>query len=179
MLTITILAGGQSRRMGQDKADIFLPMLLERTKMLAPTVIVGRDDLMDAIPNQGPLGGILTALRHTNHPILVLACDMPAITSEAVAWLIAQWETTQATNSNALGLVTRHPQTGDLEPLFAVYSPLCLPLIEAALASGKRSMHGLLGAEGFTFLDAPETILVCFTNINTPEELEAYLNSTE
>jgi molybdenum cofactor guanylyltransferase len=179
MLTIAILAGGQSRRMGQDKADLFLPQLIKLAETVAPTIIVGRDDLVDTIPHQGPLGGILTALNHTDHPILALACDMPAVTTDALKWLIAQWETAQKSNSDTLGLVTRHPQSGDLEPLFAVYSPLCLPLIEAALASGKRSMYGLLNSGGFVFADAPSWVLLCLTNLNTPQELEEYLTSKQ
>jgi molybdenum cofactor guanylyltransferase len=177
MLTIAILAGGQSRRMGQDKADMFLPRLINIAEAVAPVIVVGRGDLIDTIPNQGPLGGILTALNHTNHPILALACDMPEVTVDALTWLIAQWETVQSTTPDALGIVTRHPNSGDLEPLFAIYSPLCVPLIEAASASGRRSMHGLLGVNGFAFADAPGTILTCLKNINTPQDLEAYLKT--
>src|SRR5687768_12713078 len=78
-----ILAGGLSRRMGQDKANVRLGelTLLERVQQtvrdlgIQPRVI--RDDLR---PGLGPLGGVYTALRTARAPcVLFLSCDMPFV----------------------------------------------------------------------------------------------------
>src|SRR5574342_801833 len=83
-----ILAGGQSRRMGRDKATLKwgTDSLLNHMVQLLSTVvgavrIIGRDDLPDRIPGKGPLGGILTALETTDREAnLVLAVDLPLLT---------------------------------------------------------------------------------------------------
>jgi molybdenum cofactor guanylyltransferase len=175
MLTIAILAGGQSRRMGQDKAAIFLGKLQKIAQAVAPTIVIGRDTpgaIPDISPHQGPLGGLYTALKHTGHPILAIACDMPEVDAEALQWLISGWEALSAQN---LGLVTRHINSENLEPLFAIYSPACLPLIELSLQNGHRSLQKFIySSNNFAFCDAPLEIQQKLSNINTPEELEEY-----
>ena len=181
-LTIAILAGGQSRRMGTDKAA--LPIggmtLLERTARLAlalnlPVLVVGRarpDDwplpgvsfIEDTEAGLGPLGGLATTLRSARTSVLALACDLPLLTEEALRWLIAQAEA----KFGPLGLVTRCGE--GQEPLFSVYDPACLPLIEARLAAGRRSLHGLIEAGAFAFADAPGWVSSQLANVNTPEE---------
>jgi molybdenum cofactor guanylyltransferase len=83
-----ILAGGQSRRMGRDKATLKWgpASLLDHMVQLLSTVadpvrVVGRDELPDRIPAKGPLGGILTALEISKQDNnLVLAVDLPLLT---------------------------------------------------------------------------------------------------
>ncbi len=106
-VVVAVIAGGKSRRMGQDKAHLLvdgLP-LLARTVFAAQTVaarvlIVGRSPeagfsgvefLDDAAPGLGPLGGIATALWHAKGAaaaVLALACDMPRLTPETLQWLL-------------------------------------------------------------------------------------------
>lgn len=98
-VVVAIVAGGKSRRMGQDKAHLLVdgvPMLV-RTIFTAQAVaarvfVVGRppemglsniEFLNDAVPGLGPLGGIATALRHVktaSASVLALACDLPKLT---------------------------------------------------------------------------------------------------
>jgi molybdopterin-guanine dinucleotide biosynthesis protein A len=84
-----VLAGGQSRRMGRDKAllewgDI---SLLEHMIQLLSTVsnkvqVVGRPEFPDRLPGKGPLGGILTALEVTDQDAnLFVAVDLPFLTA--------------------------------------------------------------------------------------------------
>ena len=85
-----ILAGGQSRRMGQDKAALKWgeTSLLEHMVQLLSTVttsvrIVGRGDLPDRIPGKGPIGGILTGLESTDKTVnLFVAVDLPLLTDD-------------------------------------------------------------------------------------------------
>jgi molybdopterin-guanine dinucleotide biosynthesis protein A len=83
-----ILAGGQSRRMGRDKAALEWgdSSLLDHMVQLLSTVtgrvrVVGRGELPDRIPGKGPLGGILTALEASETAEnLVVAVDLPLLT---------------------------------------------------------------------------------------------------
>ena len=182
--TIAILAGGQSRRMGTDKAVLEIGglSLLERAARLAlaaalPVVVVGRECpngwplpavpfLPDAVPGRGPLGGLHTALGYHVRAALVLAlaCDLPRLTADALAWLLAQ----ATAQSGPHGLAVLHD--GQWEPLFSVYDPACLPLIEGLLESGRLSLHGLIEAGDFGRLEAPDWVAAQLANINTPEE---------
>ena len=182
ILTIAILAGGQSRRMGTDKAALEIGgrTLLERTARLAlaanPSVlVVGRarpDDwplaevefVEDAEAGLGPAGGLATALRSARTSVLALACDLPLLTEDALHWLIAQAEA----KFGPSGLVTVNG--GQKEPLFSVYDPACLPLIEARLAAHRRSLHGVIEAGAFAFAEAPDWVAAQLANVNTPEE---------
>ncbi len=104
-LSGVVLAGGQSRRMGRDKASIAFEgtTLLERSiRLLLPFVsslIVAADRLdrytlpnvpivADPLPDCGPLGGILAALEASSaKEVFVLACDLPLVTPALVRTL--------------------------------------------------------------------------------------------
>lgn len=178
--TFAIFAGGQSRRMGTDKAALEVDgiPLLERTAQIAlaaglPALVVGRacpdgwpldtvEFLEDATPGLGPLGGLQTALGR--HPaICALACDLPRLTPDAVLWLKAQAE-----YGNEHGLIVVNH--GQWEPLFSIYCDACLPLIKSRLAEGRRSLHGLIEAGDFAFANAPDWVCAQLVNVNTPED---------
>jgi molybdenum cofactor guanylyltransferase len=87
---ICILAGGLSRRMGRDKSRLklggrTLPGHIRHTAHLTglPVRIIRRD----IVPRCGPLGGVYTGLKTTRAgSVLFLACDMPFVTRELLAW---------------------------------------------------------------------------------------------
>ena len=88
-----ILAGGQSSRMGRDKADVLLGgrSLL---KIAQDTVSeLGIRNLViaeDVVPKCGPLGGIITALEQTEaERIVLLPCDMPFVGTELIGDVIS------------------------------------------------------------------------------------------
>lgn len=181
-ITIAVMAGGESRRMGRDKA--LLPTesgsLLERIARVAmstgcPVIVVGRlrpegwpeDGITfhaDRYPGKGPLGGIATALEATGTDILALACDMPLLTTDAVAWLLRAWRE----SGSGLGLAAEH--NGEMEPLFSVYGQAILPAIRERLPEGPLSVRKLLIGAGFPAVPVPEHIASALTNVNTPEE---------
>ena len=169
--------------MGRDKANLEVDgqSLLERTAAAAlaagmPVLVVGRlqpadwtlgavDFVGDASPDLGPLGGLHTALKRANGPVLALACDLPRLTADALLWL----KESQSEREGEHGLVVVN--SGRWEPLFSVYTSACLPLIEEKMLEGRLSLHGLIEAGHFGMAEAPAWIEPLLFNVNTPEEL--------
>jgi molybdenum cofactor guanylyltransferase len=98
-----VLAGGAARRMGRPKAMVHargVPMAQLVADALAaggcaPVVVIGDDGsgveglglrvVPDLWPGQGPLGGIITALRAVGGDVIVAACDLPDLDAATVA----------------------------------------------------------------------------------------------
>jgi molybdopterin-guanine dinucleotide biosynthesis protein A len=187
MLTIVVQAGGESRRMGQDKA--LLPFLgkplitrvISRVADLADEVLVtmntpenysflGLPLVSDVYPGRGALGGLYTALNAASQPFVgVVACDMPFVNPDL---LKAELDLLVHT-----GCDTVMPQVGDgTEPFHAVYRrDACLPAIRAALQAEKWRVNSWFADVNMRYL-SPEEILeydprqLAFWNVNTPEE---------
>jgi len=146
-----VLAGGQSSRMGRDKALLQLGglRLLVRTARLiqsavgGPATVVGGGAayrslglrvLEDDWPGAGPLGAIATTLRVSEAPwCLVVACDLPYLTKEWLDYLIAR---ALASEADAVVPIS----SGGAEPLCAAYHQKCAPVIRAALEAGTRKV---------------------------------------
>ncbi len=176
-----ILTGGQSRRMGTDKALLPLDgeaLCLRLAEEFAPLVPVyfavdragrfptGRfGELVDRFPGQGPLNGIVSAFRGSDAAFaLLVATDMPCCTPAAAERLA--------------GAIGGHDAClyGN-EPLFGLYTRRCLPVAEACLAAGQNAMRGFLDQISTRRLSADDPAL--FTNLNTPEELQAFRHRHE
>jgi molybdopterin-guanine dinucleotide biosynthesis protein A len=190
MLTIVIQAGGESRRMGQDKA--LLPFLgqpliarvVTRFRPIADEILVttnrpeayqflGLPLCADLLPGRGALGGVYTALELAQNPcVAIIACDMP-FASPALA--SAERDILLANQND---LVIPHSGEG-LEPFHAVYRrEACLPAIEAALQAGKWRVDAWFNQVKVQILRREDILPydplgVCFRNVNTPEELQA------
>jgi molybdenum cofactor guanylyltransferase len=149
-----VLGGGQSSRMGRDKALLHVdgePLVLRTVRLVrsvAQTVtIVGNPDsyidlaipaLGDDWPGFGPLGGIATALVASKMPWnLVLACDLPYLSEAWVKYLAARALASQA---DAVIPMNEH----GAEPLCAAYHKRCEPAIRADLERGRRKVNDVL-----------------------------------
>jgi molybdopterin-guanine dinucleotide biosynthesis protein A len=121
----------------------------------------------DDLPGEGPLGGIVTALRDSaSESNLILACDLPAVSAQFLLQLLDEAE------AHATGVLLPAGGGGHLEPLCAVWNRGTLPALEAALARGVRKVtEALTGLEVYTWF-VPQ--LVHFTNVNTPEDWAPY-----
>ena len=174
-----VLAGGLSSRMGRDKAMLTahgstLLELAVREVLAAAgnvTVIAPPDRyakfgwllIPDLQPGQGPLGGILTALTHSQADWnLVVACDMPAIKSPFLRQLLQQAEA-----SDADCLIPQNAM-GRLEPLCAVYHGRCLAAIARAMQAGVRKVT--TGLRELRVAAFQPTTPDLFTNLNTPQD---------
>jgi len=169
--------GGRSSRMGCDKArlpyrgEALADWVARAVEAAAGSVtLVGNADwggIPDLYPGEGPLGGILTALRHTAADWnLIVACDMPEVSAEFLGTLLAAAE-----NSGADALVPRGP-SGQVEPLCAVYHKRAGVLMESRFAGGARKVTAAL--VGVATVWFPVAELKPFQNVNTPEDWAGY-----
>ena len=182
-----VLAGGQSSRMGADKAFVALngQTLLERALRsvsgVASTVsILGSPQkfgsfgtvIEDEFPNHGPLGGIHAALRASCKELnLILAVDMPFVERRFLEYLAEQ-----ARDSSAVVTVPR--ASGGWQPLCAVYRRQFAEVAEAALQGNRNKIDPLFTQVTLRVVDEAEIqehgfALDMFRNLNTPEELSA------
>ena len=178
-----MLVGGRSTRMGRDKA--LLPF---RGGALAEWVAaeaafaaggvtlvgsparyahLGRAVIPDLFPGEGPLGGILTALRHsTAEWNLVVACDMPEVCAAAFLELFLAAE-----RGNPDALVPAGP-SGLPEPLCAVYHRRACAGLQTAFDRGVRKITEAL--QCLRAVIFPVTELGLYQNVNTPEDWAGY-----
>jgi len=190
MLSVVIQAGGQSTRMGEDKAlKLFLgrPLIqrvIDRLRPIADELIVttNRPDhysflgvrlVPDLIPERGALGGLYTALAAaTGDLAAVVACDMP-FASPLLLETASRLMVTEAAD------VVIPESAEGLEPLHAVYRRLaCVSAIEAAIAADKWKVISWFPQVNVRVLTPDEIQVIdpeglCFWNLNTPAEFAA------
>ncbi len=189
MLTICVQAGGESRRMGQDKALMpflgrpLIQRVIDRLSPIADEVIVttnNPDDyrfldlplVADLKPGRGALGGLYTALSSaTGDTVAVVACDMPFVSAtliEAASRLLAE----QAAD------VVIPDSGGGLEPMHAVYRrETCIPAIASAIDNDKWKLISWFPDVKVRVLQPDEVKNydpsgLAFWNLNTPEEFD-------
>lgn len=152
----TTLAQWIAREVAQAAGSAFLIGDPGRYQHLGYPVIA------DAVAADGPLSGIVTALRHTTAEWnLVVACDMPGLSRAFLADLLAAAERNGATT------IPMGP-SGNLEPLCAVWRRDALPLVEAAFAKGTRKVAAAV--EGLRLAVYPVAEVALFQNVNTPAD---------
>ncbi|NIT71946.1 molybdenum cofactor guanylyltransferase [candidate division KSB1 bacterium] len=180
-----VLAGGKSSRMRQNKALLKIngETLIERVISAIPGekesikivtnspdeyVFLGYRTISDIFPHLGPISGVHAGL--VDSPLLYnffLACDLPFI-SEAVIQTVQEKHTDQ----DILGLRSRR----GLEPLCAVYSKRCIPLIEKQIKRGQHSLHSLFELVKSDFIQVSDQ--KALANLNTPQDWRQYLNNS-
>jgi molybdopterin-guanine dinucleotide biosynthesis protein A len=189
MLTLAIQAGGESRRMGSDKALLpflgqpLILRLLHRLAWIADEVLVtsnqpesyrflGLTPIPDLLPGLGALGGLYTALSAATKPYAaVVACDMPFASPEI---FLAELALLRETGADA---VIPRSEAGT-EPFHAVYRcEACLPYVREAIEGGKRRADAWFDQVNIRYLNGDEIHpydpdRLAFLNINTPEDLE-------
>lgn len=189
-LSGVILAGGNSSRMGRDKAFLPFPapdgppLLAHQAALLRS---LGIDDLLvsgrsgvdyssvmpdarivlDTVSDAGPIAGITAALRVARHPwLVVVAIDIPFLTTDYLRKLIALSE-------GSIGTVPHG--TRGFEPLVALYPKTLVPILESSIQQGRFSLQRLLVklAEDNIIkpvkIDHPEASI--FINCNSPADL--------
>jgi molybdopterin-guanine dinucleotide biosynthesis protein A len=122
----------------------------------------------DLYPGEGPLGGILTALRHSTADWnLIVACDMPDLRANFLRVLLGAAGDSQRDAWIPIGA------SGRLEPLCAAYHRNSRQGLQAAFDRGVRKIATALQEVRVIIWRVPEE-LSCFQNVNTPEEWAPY-----
>lgn len=188
-LSVVIQAGGESRRMGQDKALVpFLgqPLILrviQRVRPIADELLITSNQpetlaflnlptFPDRIPGMGALAGLSTALTIAHFPLVaVVACDMAFVNPDLLA---AERDFLLERNVDAVV-----PQTeAGYEPFHAVYRrEICYKAVKTALERGqKRADSWYPDVRMLPFTPSQIAPLdptgEAFTNINTAEDLQ-------
>lgn len=180
-----VLAGGRSRRIGQDKARLTRngTSLLEHAFRLVDEVtgdayVSVRPDqvddaerrrfpqVVDRFHDLGPVAGILSAqLAHPDADWLVVACDLPNLDRATLANLLTR------APAEAPFVAYRSRLDGLPEPLCALYRRGSAALVDAAVKQGVVCPRKILLRNDAVLLDLPQQDALA--NVNTPEDLAA------
>jgi len=178
-----VLAGGQSRRMGQDKAllrygqrtqlEVAYDLLASRCELVfvsvrpeqwqhQPAEIETLPQLPDRFLGFGPLGGILTAMSEEPQAAwLVLACDLPCLNAATLSVLAQNRRPTRP----ATAFISS--SDGLPEPLCAIYEPSMRQRLLAFLAQGYHCPRKALINSPSALLALPAEHQQALTNANT------------
>ena len=190
-VTGVILAGGKSRRMGENKAlmrlgdNSLIGHVIHRMRLVtnelllitnSPAEYAHLDVPMhgDILPGTGALGGIYTGLRRASHDaVLCVACDGPFVEPKLLTYLVS----TLGEYDVAMPYTHRNDAQITLQTLCAAYSKRCLPIIESMLRDSELRVHALQERAHIKRV-SPEVWQefdpggMSFFNINTPEDFE-------
>ena len=190
-VTAIILAGGQSRRLGRDKAvepfhgEPLIRRVIRRAvaAVAAGEVVVvvasperaaalplepAHRAAVDVFPGGGSLGGIYTGLEASaTEWALVAACDMPFLSAPLLEYMAGLREGYDA----VVPVVEGRP-----EPTHALYARRCRPAIEHKLRAGELKISGFFDEVAVRYVAEDEVRrfdpeLLSFFNINRPEDL--------
>ncbi|MFB3125068.1 MAG: molybdenum cofactor guanylyltransferase [Woeseiaceae bacterium] len=178
-----VLAGGRSKRMGQDKALLRVDgetQLSRAVHLLGPFVdqvfvstrVDQQDEperskfrqIVDRYRELGPLAGILSAMEeHPDAGWLVLACDLPNVEELTIRYLLD--------NRSAVHPFTAYKSSSDglPEPLCAFYSAGGAAIVKAFADDGIICPRKILIGSDTHLLEQPNP--EALDNINTPEDL--------
>ena len=169
-----VLAGGASRRMGQDKAalavdgETLAARAARRLLGVCPRVAIadgGRGLVpgMQSLPDAdvaGPAAGILGAARAwPGHALLVLACDLPRVSEALLRELVRRLPVAEGSEAGDASDADNASAAADpdwvvprwergLEPLCALYRPAALAALAAAVERGIAAPHRLAETAG-------------------------------
>ncbi len=189
-VTGVVLAGGKSRRMGEDKrfltvgeetlltrttsvmAKLFSEVLIVIAQDSPPLTVSGCMVHRDLIADCGSLGGLYTGLaKATKDRVFVVACDMPFLNPGMIRWFVDR--------DPAADIVMARLPTG-LQPLHALYSKRALPVLERMVTTHALKIQQIASEPSLqTTVVLPtewgerDALAQSFQNVNTPADLEA------
>jgi len=186
-VTGVLLAGGNSRRMGEDKRYLVVgeQTLLERGLAVLRSlfqqvlVVIAQDSppldidarvVRDLLPDCGSLGGLYSGLTEATTPyIFVVACDMPFLDPAVIA---------QFTSRRATADIVMAKLAGRLHPMHALYGKRCLPVVEQMIRARQLKIQDMVSHASLRVHYVTEVDLLTidpsgrsFHNVNTPADL--------
>ena len=187
-VTGVLLAGGKSRRMGEDKRYLVVgeQTLLEqglgvlRLLFQKVLVVIAQDSppldvdarvVRDLVSDCGSLGGLHSGLTEATTPyIFVVACDMPFLDPAVIA---------QFTSRRYTADIVMAKLAARLHPMHALYGKRCLPAVEQMIGARQLKIQDMVSHASLRVLYVTEADLLTidpfgrsFHNVNTPADLE-------
>lgn len=184
-----VLVGGESRRMGRDKARLPLDGVAFAARALAVLEAVFRQvalvtgherdysdldyvQIRDRFLGAGPLAGLEAACGWAEaRPVFVLACDLPGVDRTIVGRMVQRAASARREATEPWARVAI--RDGRKQPLCAVYSPGCGRAAAEMLEAGRRSVHDLLARTEVELVTFDDVTPDPFLNVNTPADYEA------
>ena len=186
-----LLAGGKSRRMGQDKAlldrngETLLAYAASLLQQFTDHVYVSAraeqrdepqrsrfDQIIDRYQDLGPVAGILSAMdEHPQADWLVVACDLPNLDASTFAELL------QHRNVHRPFVAYRSSHDDLPEPLCALYLEGSEAIVRRFVDDGLKCPRKMLIRSDTLLLAQPNP--GALDNVNTPEELRGSVLETE
>ncbi len=188
-VTGVLLAGGKSRRMGEDKRHLVVgeQTLLERGLAVLQSifcevlVVIAQDSpplkvaarvVRDLVPDCGSLGGLYTGLTQATTPyIFVVACDMPFLNQTVI---------TQFTSRRGTADIVMARLADRLHPMHALYGKRCVPALEEMIRARQFKIQEVVSHSFLRVHYVTEADLLTidpsghsFYNVNTMADLEA------
>lgn len=181
-----VLVGGKSRRFGRDKLreplgssellvqrpiNALRQVFGSRVKLVGechPSILPLADGVIpDEYPGIGPMGGIVSALKHSGGPIAVLAGDMPGAAPEWIIRLIRDAEAASR-GTTVQGPLAVLALSATPNPCAGVYFPDSRPFLEACI---KRNSYRLNDALPIGRIALVHVGCRAVENLNTAEDL--------
>ncbi|MEQ1607342.1 MAG: molybdenum cofactor guanylyltransferase [Pyrinomonadaceae bacterium] len=193
-----VLAGGQSRRMGQNKTALLLggKTLIDRaadalfpvantvyavgnlTHQITSLPIIQDHPIMG--DTRGAIVGLYTALVNAKTEwVAVLACDLPFVTGELMTRMVDILRHCLDSEMNHIDAIFAEQPDGRNQPLCGLYQrDSCLPKVETMLSDGEWRIQRLrerlqVRVIGFSEIKDIQGSEFLFLNLNTPEEYRA------
>ena len=187
MVTVAILCGGQSQRMGADKSfvmfqnrPVFEHVLRRVETLTLPVILITNTAekyasyhlpmVSDTLANMGALGGLYTAIdASVTRYTLCVACDMPFLNTALLHYLVTLCDSSDIISPRIGG----YPET-----MHTIYQKSCLEPIRQQLAQGDLKASGFFDKVKVRYVDTNEIRsydpeLRSFINLNTPADLAA------
>lgn len=188
-VTGVLLAGGKSRRMGEDKRSLHVgartlfecSLSVLHSVFTDVLVVIAQDSpaleagvpvYRDLVPDCGSIGGLYTGLKRATTPyIFSVACDMPFLNPRAIDYFVGL--------KCGADIVMAKLHNG-FHPMHALYSQRCLPIIEEMIKERNLKIQTIVAHPALTVRLLNKTDLQSidpegrsFLNVNTPADLEA------
>lgn len=186
-ITGVILAGGQSRRMGFNKAEAgiggesMLIRMVEKLQEVTPAIVVSSGSITypgipwkqipDEYPQCGPLGGIYSVLKTSSSMLnLIVSCDIPLVSVSLLKYIVSKAE-----ESGAL-ITLPIDDVGQEQMLCAVYRRNILPVLKQQIDSHQFKMKVLLDLVSVEYIhiskEHPLYHEYAFMNVNSADILQ-------
>ena len=186
-ITGVVLAGGQSRRMGFNKAEAevngesMLNRMIEKLHEVTSTIFVSSGSITypdiflpqihDEFPDCGPLGGIYSTLKASTSMLnLIVSCDIPLISVSLLKYIVSKAEESEAL------LTLPVDSTGQQQILCAVYHKDIVPILKQQIDADQFKMKSILDLVPVEYItiskEHPLFNEYAFTNVNTTSTLQ-------